>query len=167
MTTPADIKAAGDVLVDVASEADNMGFEEATIMRESLFELRKQLGDAISFVESAMLRQCERAPKVIQLDDGRVLTFINSPAKSTKTDHNKVLARLYRMALDESTNPETGNVDWVKLGETVTDLVIGTYLSPSTTAKRGGLNALGISRRDVETSTTTGRKLNIHEETDE
>lgn len=166
MTTPADIQAAGQVVVDVQEESDHLGFEEAVIMREALLALKKQVTDAISLVESEMLRQCERAPKVVDFD-GRTLTFINGPDKSVKTDHHRVLTALYQHALQLASDAEDGHVDWVALGHILEGLVIDTYLSPSTSAKAGGLSALGLGRRDVETATTTRRKLVIHEESDE
>lgn len=166
MTTPADIAAAGMVLDDVKEESDHLGFEEAVALREALLVLKKQTADTISFVESEMLRQCERAPKVVNID-GRMLTFINGPDRSVKTDHHQVMTVLYRHALRLATDDNDGHVDWGALGSILEGLVIDTYLSPSTTAKAGGLSALGLGRKDVETATVTRRKLVVHEESDE
>lgn len=165
MTTPADLEAAGMVVVDVQNESDHLGFDEAVAMREALLVLKKQVLDAISLVESEMLRQCERAPKVVETDTGR-LTFINGADRSVKTDHHHVLTTMYRHALALATDEADGHVDWVALGNILEGLVIDTYLAPSSSAKTGGLSALGLGRKDVETATVTRRKLVIHEESD-
>lgn len=165
MTTPADIEAAGMVLADVKEESDHLGFEEAVALREALLVLKKQAADAISFVEMEMLRQCEKAPKVVEVD-GRTLTFLNSADRSVKTDHHQILTVIYRHALREATDPVDGHVDWTRLGAVMEGLVIDTYLAPSTSAKAGGLSAVGLGRKDVETATVTRRKLVVHEESD-
>lgn len=166
MTTPADIEAAGLVLADVKEESDHLGFDEAVALRESMLVLKRQVADAISYVEMEMLRQCERAPKVVDAG-GRRLTFINSADRSIKTDHHHIMTVLYRHALSLATDDTDGHVDWVRLGSILEGLVIDTYLAPSTSAKAGGLSALGLGRKDVETATVTRRKLVVHEESDE
>lgn len=155
--TPEDIEAAGDVVRDAREQADHLGFEEAVSQRRELLTLLQEVKDALAMTEQEILRQVERSPKV---SGGQ--TFVSGTDKVRTTNHELVLDRMWKKALLEATDQEDGHVEWELLGEIVREAVTGLYLSPSVSAKRGGLQWVGLDPKAVESETVRGRKLIVH-----
>lgn len=157
VTTPQDIQAATDVVHEAREQADHMGFEDAVAQRRELIVLLAAVKEALAFTEMEMLRQVERAPRV---SGGQ--TFVSAPDKVRTTNHELILDRMWKKALQDATDANDGHVEWELLGEAVREIVTSLYLSPSVSAKRGGLQWVGLDPRAVETETTRGRRLVIH-----
>lgn len=154
---PEDLQAVTDVVRDAREQSDHLGFEEAVAQRRELLQLAAMVKDALAMTEQEILRQVERAPKV---SGGQ--TFVSAADKVVTTNHELILDRMWKKALQDATDQDTGNFDWDLLGEIVREHVSALYLSPSVKAKRGGLGWVGLDPRAVENETTRGRKLIVH-----
>lgn len=161
--SPEDLKAVVDVLRDVGEESDHMPIEHGAVMREEMIKLIGVAKQTLSLIESEMLRQCERAPKVVDMPDGTRQTFLNSPEYSLTFDHHLVMDRAWKTALDDGMR-EDGSIDWSRVGRKMESLVSALYLSPSREPKRGGLALIDIDPRAVESKELKARKLIVHSE---
>jgi hypothetical protein len=154
MTEPEAILAASDVLHDVSKEATGgLGFEHAIALRKALHVLISDARQALSDVESEMVRQVEKNAKTV---DG--VTYVRGKKKSITTDHERLLSVAYQRALRDATQPD-GTVDWQALGEYVGNIIVTLYLSPSTQPKQSGLDFLDVKKTQYTQERITGWKL--------
>jgi hypothetical protein len=154
MIEPEAVLAATDVVEGVSEEATHgFGFEHAISMRRALQQHIAAARQALSDVESEMVRQVEKNAKTI---DG--VTYTRGAVKSFTTDHERLLSVAYQRALQEATQPD-GNIDWEALGEYYGNIMTTLYLSPSTKPKVSGLEFLGVGKKQYTTERINGWKL--------
>jgi hypothetical protein len=152
---PNEIDAMCDVLHALEQECENVDFGEATEVRRALGRLITAGQNALSMLESDMVRQVEKHARTVN-----GVTYVRTPVKSATGDHSLILSAAYKRALQDATR-EDGTVDWEALGEYVADIVTSLYLSPSSNIKRGGLEFLGLDKSRVTTERIKGYKLGV------
>jgi hypothetical protein len=156
--TAADIQAATDVVESVAELSDSMEFESAAEVRLALIDLKRVVAGALGLIETQMINRLEDAPrrfgdKTYEVVDDGVY----------RADHGVILDKAQEVARRRSVNPDTGEVNTVKALEEFAFLIGSLYLSPSTTAKVGGIEAVGLDKRKVRRWEKKGRKLSVVE----
>lgn len=152
--TAADILAAVDVLRQVTSEVDDMGFDLAVELRDACQDVIEQARGAIAALETEMLSQVESAPKQV----GRV-TYIAVDDRSTRFDHDDIAKQVIAVAKERATDQETGEVVTARAVAEAVDLMRMVYVAPSTKAKQTALTYMGLDPDDVIERTKKGRKL--------
>lgn len=151
---PEDIQGGTDVARKVSEESPDADFELLVGQRRELLRQAIAVAEAISFVETEMLRQVEKHAKTIA-----GVTYARGQHTAKVNNHELVLDRAWRKALWDATNHENGAVDWDLAGQAMREIVGSLYLSPSSWVKAGGLRFLGIERSEIESETVKGYKL--------
>lgn len=154
-----DIDAVTDLVKALCDQAENLDFQRAAMLRAALGRLKTAVGDARSFVERDMLRQVEKNPRVVTMPDGQELTFLSGKDKTATWNHELILDRAWKKAFQDSMDEADGTVDWDRLGQAIREIFTGLYLAPSTRAKSGGLEFIGLDQRAVVEEKVKGRKL--------
>ena len=149
--SPADIRAAIDVLRQAQNESDDIDFDLAAELRLACQELGRTNRETISLLETEMLRQCEAGSKE---HDGIVYIAVNN--RKDIYDHDMIEARVVEMARERAVD-ENGVVNAAEAARQAAHLMRGAYVAPSTTARKGALEAMGVS--DAVSKQTKGRKL--------
>jgi hypothetical protein len=153
--TPADIRAAADVVRAAGESADSIGFEEAADLRVALLELDKATKDSLAVLSGELLRMVEAQPR---RHDGR--TYDRRPKRTWRFDHELIRHSITDIVCEA--NHETGEVPDVA-GAVVEALELHAdiYVSPSTTAKVGGLKKVGLEKKQAGTYENQGYELDV------
>lgn len=155
--TPADIYAALDVVVDIGEESDSVDFEEAVYLMDALDALKERTAEVIDLLKMQMLAKLEDGgPRDF---GGRLFKAIDDKVK--RFDHKEILRQAAIQAFMDDNGEIRKTGDAVELlATTMMDL----YLAPSSKAKVGVLDRLGIDRDDVIEVERKGRKVFIKDE---
>jgi len=140
--TPEDIRAAGDVLDDVAELSDSMDIETAVAYREAANELWKKVRDTIGLIDTQLVTVLE-SPRAI---NGMLYEVRQSDGK-WRPDHMPVDSAVKHHSLVDT---ETGEFRETKLAvEAAIAIMADLYRSASTMPKVGALADLGLKKWDV------------------
>lgn len=151
-----DIEAFVDVLHQIADEATvgGMSVERAAALLEALQAVKKPLGDAMAFLESAAVTGLEAGkPRLIGTK-----VYAVSPNKKKRPNHPSIQAGVHRYARwDDNYEPyET---------EVAVDRAIAAmqalFVAPATPPKAEGLKLLKIRNDDAYEWETTGYDLKV------
>lgn len=156
--TAADLQAAVDVVAETAEQSDAMEFERAAEVRLALLELKRAVAGAVGLIETQMINRLEDAPrrfgdKTYEVVDDGVY----------RAEHEAIFDKATEVARRRAINPDTGEVNTAKALEEFVYIVQSLYVSPSTTAKVGGIEGIGLDKRKVRRWEKKGRKLSIIE----
>jgi hypothetical protein len=145
--TPADIAAAADVVRAAGESADSIGFEEAAELRQALVALTMATKDSLALLNGELLRMVEAQPR---RHDG--ITYDRRPKRAWRFDHELVRSRIVDAVAG------TGNRSVVM---DALDLHSAIYVSPSTIAKVGGLEKIGLTKKEAGTYENQGYELEV------
>lgn len=159
--TPADVAAAEDVVRAAGESADSIGFEEAADLLQAVERLETAVKDTKSLLRTELLRMVEAQPR---RHDG--ITYDRKPKRRWTFDHELIRGTIVMSMLD-SYGPEVRDAVQRAL-----DFHSGIYVSPSTTAKIGGLDKIGLGKKEAGRYENLGYELdvvdtNVRDETDE
>lgn len=150
-----DLLAAADVLQQLTAEAEEMGAAAAIERLEALEAVTIQLNAAKAELKIRALRGLEQPLAV----GNRVYRKV--PDIKKRFQHEKILTAMRKLVTRADSNGEI--MSGTDAAEILTKMFEKTYLSPSTTAKTGGLKALGLTIDDVSLEESTGFKLDFVE----
>lgn len=145
--TPADLAAAEAVVRDAGESADSIGFEEAADLLQALDGLENAVKDTKALLRTELLRQVEKQPR---RHNG--ITYDRRPKRTWIFDHEKIreaiarqfgVGQAYRSIVD------------------ALDAHAAVYISPSTTAKVGGLKKIGLDKKDAGSYRNDGYELDV------
>lgn len=154
----ADVLAVVDVIGLAAEQSDSMEFERAADMRLALLDLKRTVADALGLIETQMINRLEDAPrrygdKTYEVVDDGVY----------RAEHGKILDQAQKVAMRRAVNPDTGEVNVAKALEEFAFITQTLYVAPSTTAKVGGIEGIGLDKKAVRRWEKKKRKLSIIE----
>lgn len=140
--TPEDIRAAGDVLDDVAELSDSMTVEQAVAYREAANELWTKVKQTIGLLDTQLVTVLE-SPRAF---NGMLYEVMQSDGK-WRPDHMLVDQEVQRQSL---INMETGEFrDPTEAVQAAMETMSDLYRSAQTMPKVGGLKKLGLNKWDV------------------
>ena len=156
--TPADVAAAEDVIRAIGEMSDSIGFELAAELRQALCKLTNTTKDTMALLNTELLRQVEAQPR---RHNG--ITYDRKPKRTWRFDHEMIRSRIVDAVCD------SGNRG---VAMDALDLHSAIYVSPSSTAKVGGLDKIGLAKKEAGTYENLGYELdvtdtNIRDEDDE
>lgn len=148
----ADLQAVGDVLDWVCEASDSMTVETAIEFSVALTALIAKARMAQSLCETAAKTMLDGQPALI----GDTL-YVEKATGKWRPDQSRIRARVVGMS---SCNPETGElVTAPEAAERAVNFMYTLFVSPSTMPKVGGLDLLGLDKRDVADWEKTGSEL--------
>lgn len=153
----ADLQATVDYLGSLTNEADTLGFEAATDIRDEAKRVVKAAGDLVSFLEGKMLTELEAGSREY---GGRV--WVRKRKYVERHDHS-VIARVARdAAIAAARDEETGEVNSALALNAAIETMRQVYLSPSTKAKVTVVrDQLGVPTKNFVTREDKGWELDI------
>jgi hypothetical protein len=153
-----DLQATCDVVALAGEQSDAMEFERAAEIRLALVELKRTVAATLGLIETQMINRLEDAPRRY---GNSTYEVVNDGVY--RAEHDLILAAAQEVARRRAINPDTGEVDTARALEEMGYLVQSLYVSPSTTAKVGGIEAVGLDKRKARRWENKGRKLSIIE----
>jgi hypothetical protein len=153
--TPADIRAAADVVRAAGESADSIGFEEAADLRVALLDLQTATKDSLAVLSGELLRMVEAQPR---RHDG--FDYSRRPKTSWRFDHELIRHKITDLVC--AADHKTGEVPDVAgaVGEAL-ELHADIYVSPSSPAKVGGLRKIGLEKKQAGTYENQGYELDV------
>ena len=138
-----------DVLRQAVTEVDDMDFELAVELRDAVRELILEAKTAEAAYDSEMLEQVEAAPRKVGSK-----VFMAVDRRVERVQHDDIAAAAIRKAV------EFADGDATVAARTAVHLVMTTYVSPSTKAKKGAIErSLDLDPKKVIHSKKEGRRL--------
>lgn len=151
---PADIRSLADDVAVVAERSDSLAVKEAAEMMVALDVLASAVATAASLVRSRLVGLLAE-PVLI---DGRC--WSRKADGRWKPQQYRVAESVVRRAAIADT--DTGELrSPTEAANEAVRLMQSLYVSPSTMPKTGGLEALGLAKRDVASWDQTGWKLDV------
>lgn len=154
----ADVQAMVDVVDTIAELSDSTEFELAAELRIELIELGKRVRSTVGLIETQMMNQLEDAPR--RFGD-RTYEVVDDGVQ--RADHDAIFDKAIVVSMRRAVNTETGEINTEKALQEMALIVQSLYVSPSTLAKVGGIEAIGLDKRKVRRWEKKGRKLSVVE----
>lgn len=154
-----DLRAAIDVVDQLAERSDSLRVDEAVEALEALAQLGNAVKQAMVLIESGAANQLEQ-PRVI--GNRR---YVKANRYTRRFNHERIAKMI---AVQASINNITGEIaSAVKAAETATYLMREIYVSHSTDAKMGALRALlGVGdpfAENLARNEHTGTKVEVYD----
>lgn len=135
--TAGDVLAAVDVLKALVEQVDDVpDMDTAGPLYQAVLAAKKQVGDALSLLSTRMTKLVDGQP--VQVGD---FVYMAKANNAWRFDHDAILAAARRLAL-ENAYTEDGEIDPGLAVQHFERHVRALYISPSVTAKVGGLAGL-------------------------
>lgn len=148
-----DLQATVDYIKDrVTEQADSFDFEELVAASDALQAVFTTTCESLGIVKGEQIRQLESART--RVVGTRVFTRI--PKRIERFDHDTIRRSVNTLAVEYSDDVDAA----VKKA---TGMMGALYVVPSSKAKIGTLDALGIDRREVSSKETTGWDLRVED----
>ena len=153
----ADLGATVDYLAGLRDAADQMGFEDATDIRDEAERVKKMAGDLVSFLEGAMMTHLEAGSREY---GGRV--WVRKRQFVDRHDHAALLGAVRDAAIRDAYDSGSGEVNPDKAMGRMLDWFRTLYLSPSTKAKvTVARDELGLDTKTFVSREDKGWKLDV------
>lgn len=157
--TVGDIEAIRAEIHDrVTEQADRFDFEDGAATRQALLDLIGEAQTAVSLLETTILGQLE-ASGSRQIDK---LLFKRKPNRVERFRHDSIKAAVAKFARVAACDDD-GVVSPARAVDFAVQAMADLYVSPSTTAKTGGLSRVGLSKTDVTDLENKGYKLEVED----
>ncbi len=150
--TSTDIEPFGQMMSELADHSDTMSNEELDDAYRLLGQLKREVAGALATVEAEMLQRAQSDPFITK-------GVMNKASRKGKWrfDHQQIASRAMNLAkVDTKTGEMRERDDALR---TLQDLFADLYLSPSVTAKVGGLKRIGLEKKDAASFEHTGYDL--------
>jgi hypothetical protein len=144
---------------EVTEHADDFGFEEAVALVDELERIKRTVVEAIGMLDARKLQLLEGGSR--QVGD-RV--FASIPDGKTRFDHSMIKANVIEQSvLHAAKNRADDGLKTIAqlAAETAVDRMLDIYVSPSTQAKVGGLDRVGVKKKEVANFEASGRKIQV------
>jgi len=147
-----DIEAIGDVLDQIAEAADSLDAKESVEFMVALNAVNAKLKIAMTLCETQAKRTLDGQP--IKVGD---TLYVEKDTGKWRPDQSRIRARVVSMAAVDLATGEI--VAGPIAAERAVDMMYQLFVSPSTMPKVGGLDYLGLDKRDVADWERTGTAL--------
>lgn len=135
----------------IGQQADTFDFDEAAGLLEDLGRVIDTAKLARDLLTQELLRQLEAGDREF---DGRRM---HRKTKSVERyDHDYLAVGVHLIALNRAANHDTGETSAAKAAEEAVGMMRDLYLNPSTKAKIGVIERLGLDKRKARTYVATG-----------
>lgn len=157
--------AANFIVTHVADDLTGRSLEELVELQDSLAELGKRVGDALSLLNTEQVKQLEGGARII----GDKL-YKRVPKYKETHDHGRVHRAIREAAKEFALDRASGEFNLDAAVDKAVVLTFETYSSASTNPKAKALEGFDLARKDVTSKERIGYKtevINIGEEQDD
>jgi hypothetical protein len=142
---------------EITEEAESFDFDEAIALRDACLAVKAEAETAISLIDTTLLGHLEAGA---QQRGTRLYKRKRNVVERFR--HDLIRAAVATWARKEACD-DNGEVSASKAVDNAVQAMVWLYVSPSTKAKIGALDGLGIERKTVSESEDKGWKLEIEQ----
>lgn len=142
----------------ITEQADKYDFEDGAATRQALLDLIAEAQAAVSLLQTTMLGQLE-ASGSRQIGS---LLFKRKPNRVDRFRHDTIKAAVAKFARTAACD-DNGEISPTKAVDFAVQAMADLFVSPSSTAKVGALDRIGLSKTEVIDQENKGYKLEVED----
>ena len=157
--TIGDLEALASEIHDrITEQADSYDFEDGAATRQALLDLIAEAKTAVSLLETTMLGQLEGSGS----RQVGTLLFKRKPNRVDRFRHDTIKAAVAKFARTAACD-DNGEISPTRAVDFAVQAMADLFVSPSTGAKIGALDRIGLSKAAVIDQENKGYKLEVED----